>query len=171
GSESGNDIADFLIGAPVGFNQCSQQFLDSRSRYGGAYIQDTYKVRPNITLNLGLRWEVSMPWYDTQGKIETIVPGLQSTQFPTAPPSWVVPGDPGIPSTLAPTRYNNFAPRIGIAYSPGFSDGGLGKISIRAAFGVYYTSIEDLNLFYEVGDAPFGLYWQSPEPTMFDEPY
>jgi len=60
-----------------------------------------------------------MPWYDTQGKIETIVPGLQSTQFPTAPLGWVVPGDPGIPSTLAPTHYNNFSPRLGLAYSPG----------------------------------------------------
>jgi hypothetical protein len=178
GSETGTDVADFLLGAPVGYNQCSQQFLDSRTRYGGAYIQDTYKVKPNVTLNLGLRWEVSMPWYDTQGKIETIVPGLQSTQFPTAPKGWVVPGDPGIPSTLAHTRYNNFAPRLGIAYSPGFSDGvagkifgGPGKTSIRASFGIYYTSTEDLNLFYEVGDAPFGLYWQSPLPTMFDEPF
>jgi len=178
GSETGSDIADFLIGAPVNYNQCSQQFLDSRSRYGGAYVQDTYKIRPNVTLNLGLRWEASMPWYDTQGKIETIVPGLQSTQFPTAPLGWVVPGDPGIPSTLAPTRYNNFAPRVGIAYSPGFSDGlgakvfgGPGRSSIRASYGIYYTSIEDLNLFYEVGDAPFGLYWVSPEATMFDEPF
>jgi hypothetical protein len=178
GSETGSDIADFLIGAPVNYNQCSQQFLDSRTRYGALYVQDSYKVRPNFTLNLGLRWEVSMPWYDTQGKIETIVPGLQSTQFPTAPLGWVVPGDPGIPSTLAPTRYNNFAPRVGIAYSPDFSDGLLGKItggpgktSIRAAFGIYYTSIEDLNLFYEVGDAPFGLYWVSPEPVMFDQPF
>jgi len=178
GSETGSDFADFLIGAPVNYNQCSQQFLDSRTRYGGAYVQDTYKFKPNITLNLGLRWEVSMPWYDTQGKIETIVPGLQSTQFPTAPLGWVVPGDPGIPSTLAPTRYNNFAPRVGIAYSPGFSDGlgakvfgGPGKSSIRAAYGIYYTSIEDLNLFYEVGDAPFGQYWVSPQPTMFDEPF
>src|SRR5437899_2259225 len=178
GSETGSDFADFLIGAPVEFNQCSQQFLDSRTRYGGAYIEDTYKVKPNVTLNLGLRWEVSMPWYDTQGKIETIVPGLQSTQFPTAPLGWVVPGDPGIPSTLAPTRYNNFSPRLGLAYSPGFSDGlagkifgGPGKSSIRASYGMYYTSIEDLNLFYEVGDAPFGLYWVSPNPTMFDQPF
>ena len=178
GSETGNDIADFLIGAPVSYNQCSQQFLDSRTRYGGAYFQDTYKVKPNLTLNLGVRWEVSMPWYDTQGKIETIVPGLQSTQFPTAPLGWVVPGDPGIPSTLAPTTYNNWAPRLGMAYSPGFHDGVLGKVfggpgktSIRAAFGIYYTAVEDLNLFYEVGDAPFGLYWVSPEPTMFDEPF
>lgn len=178
GSETGVDFADFLIGAPVGYTQCSQQFLDSRTRYGAAFIQDSYKVKPNLTFNLGLRWEVSMPWYDTQGKIETIVPGEQSVQFPTAPKGWVVPGDPGIPSTLAPTRYNNFAPRAGIAYSPDFSDGLLGKItggpgktSIRAAYGIYYTSIEDLNLFYEVGDAPFGLYWTSPEPTMFDQPF
>ena len=119
-----------------------------------------------------------MPWYDTQGKIETIVPGEQSTQFPTAPLGWVVPGDPGIPSTLAPTHYDNLGPRVGLAYSPGFTDGVLGKIfggpgktSIRAAYGIYYTSIEDLNLFYEVGDAPFGLYWVSPQPTMFDQPF
>jgi hypothetical protein len=178
GSETGWDFADFLIGAPVSYNQCSQQFLDSRTRYGGAYVQDTWKVKPNLTLNLGFRWEVSMPWYDTQGKIETIVPGEQSTQFPTAPLGWVVPGDPGIPSTLAPTHYNNPGPRLGLAYSPGFTDGVLGKIfggpgktSIRAAYGIYYTSIEDLNLFYEVGDAPFGLYWVSPEPTMFADPF
>jgi hypothetical protein len=178
GSETGVDFADFLIGAPNSYNQCSQQFLDSRTRYGGAYVQDTWKLRPNLTLNLGMRWEVSMPWYDTQGKIETIVPGEQSTQFPTAPLGWVVPGDPGIPSTLAPTHYDNLGPRVGLAYSPGFTDGVMGKIfggpgktSIRAAYGIYYTSIEDLNLFYEVGDAPYGLYWVSPEPTMFADPY
>ena len=154
------------------------QFLDSRSRYGGAFAQDAFRIKPNLTLNLGVRWEASMPWYDTQGKIETIVPGLQSTQFPTAPRGWVVPGDPGIPSTLAPTRYNNFGPRLGLAYSPGFTEGALGKIfggpgktSIRVGFGLYFTSIEDLNLFYEVGDAPFGQYWVSPNPTMFDEPF
>jgi hypothetical protein len=178
GSETGVDFADFLLGAPNSYNQCSQQFLDSRTRYGALFVQDTYKIKPNLTLNLGLRWEVSMPWYDTQGKIETIVPGEQSVVFPTAPKGWVVPGDPGIPSTLAPTRYNNFAPRAGIAYSPDFHDGllakitgGPGKTSIRAAYGIYYTSIEDLNLFYEVGDAPFGLYWVSPEPPMFDQPF
>jgi len=178
GSETGVDFADFLIGAPTSYNQCSQQFLDSRTRYGGAYFQDAFKWKPNITINYGLRWEVSMPWYDTQGKIETIVPGEQSTQFPTAPLGWVVPGDPGIPSTLAPTRYNNFAPRVGIAYSPDFSDGlmgkltgGPGKTSIRAGYGIFYTSVEDLNLFYEVGDAPFGLYWVSPNQPMFDQPF
>jgi Carboxypeptidase regulatory-like domain len=178
GSETGNDIADYLLGAPSGYTQCSFQVLDSRSHYYGIFGQDSFRVTPNLTFNYGLRWDVNQPWYDTQDKIETIVPGLQSTQFPTAPKGWVVPGDPGIPRTLAPTRYNDFAPRVGVAWSPGFSDGigkkifgGPGNTSIRAAWGLYYTSIEDLHLFYEVGDAPYGLYWPSIVPPLFEEPF
>jgi hypothetical protein len=154
------------------------QLLDSRTRYGGAFAQDSWKVKPNLTLNLGLRWEVSMPWYDTQGKLQAFIPGQTSTVFPLSPTALVFPGDKNVPKTLAPTRYNNFAPRIGIAYSPGFSEGALGKIfggpgktSIRAAFGIYYTSVEDLTLFYEVADAPFGLYWTSPVSVLMDEPF
>ncbi len=119
-----------------------------------------------------------MPWYDTQGKIQTWVQGEQSTVFPLSPQGLVYPGDPGIPKTLAPTRYDNFGPRLGLAYSPSFSDGVLGKIfggpgksSVRASYGLYYTSVEDLNLFYEVGDAPFGLYWTSPGAVDFSEPF
>ena len=183
GSVTGSDMADFLLGATcntcgAAYVQAAKQVLDSRTRYGGAFVQDSWKVKSNLTLNLGLRWEVSMPWYDWQGKIQTWVPGQQSTVFPLAPEGLVFPGDAGIPKTLAPTRYNNFGPRLGLAYSPGFTDGILGKIfggpgksSIRAAYGIYYTSVEDLNLFYEVADAPFGLYWQSPSSVLFDQPF
>ena len=182
GTVTGVDFADYLIGAPTGggggYTQAALQLLDSRTRYGGAYVQDTWKATPNLTLNLGLRWEVSMPWYDTQGKIQTWVKGQQSTVFPNSPQGLVYPGDAGIPKTLAPTRYNNFGPRLGLAYSPSFSDGVLGKVfggpgksSIRASYGLYYTSVEDLNLFYEVGDAPFGLYWTSPGAVDFAEPF
>jgi Carboxypeptidase regulatory-like domain len=182
GTATGVDFADYLLGAPTGggggYTQAALQLLDSRTRYGGAYVQDAWKATPNLTLNLGLRWEASMPWYDTQGKIQTWVKGEQSTVFPNSPQGLVYPGDPGIPKTLAPTRYNNFGPRLGLAYSPSFSDGVLGKIfggpgksSIRASYGLYYTSVEDLNLFYEVGDAPFGLYWTSPGAVDFAEPF
>ena len=71
GSETGSDFADFLLGAPARYVQSSIQFLDSRTRYGAAYAQDSFRVKPNLTLNFGLRWEASMPWYDTQDKIET----------------------------------------------------------------------------------------------------
>ena len=182
GTVTGVDFADYLLGAPTGagggYSQAALQLLDSRTRYGGAYAQDTWRVTPDLTLNLGLRWEVSMPWYDTQGKIQTWVPGEQSVVFPGSPKGLVFPGDPGVPKTLAPTRYDNFGPRLGLAYSPDFSDGVLGKVfggpgksSIRAAFGIYYTSVEDLNLFYEVADAPFGLYWSSPGSVLFEEPF
>ncbi len=182
GTVTGAEFADYLLGATsttnAPYTQAAEQFLDSRTRYGGAFAQDSWKVKSNLTLNLGLRWEVSMPWYDTQGKIQTFNPGQQSTVFPLSPAGLVFPGDAGIPKTLAHTTYNNFGPRLGLAYSPGFSDGLLGKIfggpgksSIRAAYGLYYTSVEDLNLFYEVADAPFGLYWTSPVSVMFDQPF
>jgi len=178
GSETGYDIADYLLGAPTNYTQSSLQLLDSRSKYGGAFAQDSYRVSANLTLNLGLRWEFSQPWYDTQDKIVTMVPGRQSVQYPTAPKGLLYPGDPGVPRTLAPTRYNNFAPRLGIAYSPDKSEGflgrilgGAGKTSIRLGAGIFYTAIQDQTLYWILGTAPFGEYWGSAAPPLFEEPF
>ena len=178
GSETGLDFADFLIGAPDNLTQASEQILDSRSKYYGLYAQDSWRVTPSLVFNYGLRWEASMPWYDTQNKIETIVPGLQSVVFPGAPKGWVVPGDPGIPRTLAPTQWHNFSPRLGLAYSPNAHGGILGKLvgdsgrtSIRLGGGLYYTSVEDLSQFLEVGDPPYGLYYGSSNPPVLETPY
>lgn len=178
GGETGNDFADYLLGAPDLFNQTSPQLLDSRTKYYGLYGQDTYRVTSDLTVNYGLRWEVSQPFYDTKDRIQTFVPGVQSKIYPDSPTGFVFPGDPGVPRTLAPTQYNRFAPRVGIAYSPGATDGwaaklfgGPGKTSITAGGGIYYTAIEDVTLFNEVGDAPFGLFWVSPSPIYLEEPY
>jgi Carboxypeptidase regulatory-like domain/TonB dependent receptor len=178
GGETGNDFADFLIGAPDSLTQASPQILDSRSRYYALYGQDSWRVTSNLVFNYGLRWEASMPWYDTQNKIETIIPGQESVKFPGAPTGWVVAGDPGVPRTLAPTRWGNFSPRLGLAYSPGASSGwlskltgGPGKTSIRVGAGLYYTSVEDLSQFLEVGDPPYGLYYGSAQPPMLETPY
>ena len=110
--------------------------------------------------------------------MEALVYGQQSLVFPGSPKGWVFPGDPGIPTTIAPTRYNNFAPRIGLAYSPnasgGFKErllGGAGKTSIRAAFGIYYTAFEDIIMFNAGGDAPFGFYYSSIAPPLFATPF
>ena len=54
--------------------------------------------------------------------------GQQSVVYPGAPQGLVFPGDPGIPATLAPTKWTNFAPRVGLAYSPSFSGGLLQKL-------------------------------------------
>ncbi len=180
GTETGVDLADFLLGAVAngGFTQASKQLLDSRSKYFGLFAQDSWRVRSNLTFNFGLRWEFSQPWYDTQNKISTVVPGQQSVIFTNAPKGLVFPGDTGIPKTLAPTQYTAFSPRLGLAYSPSASDGflskltgGPGKTSIRAGFGIFYTAFEDLSQFQEVGDIPFGLFWSPGGQKFFDTPF
>jgi len=178
GSETGIDFADFLLGAPDSLTQASPQLLDSRSKYYALYAQDSWRATSNLVLNYGLRWEASMPWYDTQNKIETIIPGKQSVKFPGAPPGYLVAGDPGVPRTLAPTQWHNFSPRLGLAYSPGASSGVLAKLtggpghtSIRIGAGLYYTSVEDLSQFLEVGDPPYGLYYGSAAPPLLEAPF
>ena len=178
GGETGIDFADFLIGAPDGLTQASPQLLDSRSKYYALYGQDSWRVTSNLVFNYGLRWEASMPWYDTQNKTETIIPGAQSVKFPGAPLGFVVAGDPGVPRTLGPTQWHNFSPRLGLAYSPSASSGFLGKLfggaghtSIRVGFGTFYTSVEDLSQFLEVGDPPYGLYYGSANPPLLEAPY
>ncbi|MGH9470940.1 MAG: carboxypeptidase regulatory-like domain-containing protein, partial [Terriglobia bacterium] len=178
GTETGLDFADFLIGAPASLTQSSRQFLDSRTKYLGLFAQDSWRARPSLAVNYGLRWEFSQPWYDTQNKTETIIPGEQSVVFPGAPKGWLVPGDPGVPSTLAPTKYDAISPRLGLAYSPAASGGLLGKLtggpgktSIRMGYGMFYTAVEDLTQFIEVGDSPYGLFYVSPVPPMFATPY
>lgn len=178
GGETGNDFADYLLGAPDLFNQTSLQLLDSRTKYFGLYGQDTFKVRSDLTINYGLRWDVSQPFYDTKDRIQNFEPGVQSKIYPDSPTGFVFPHDAGVPRTLAPTQYDRFAPRVGVAYSPSATEGvaakifgGPGRTSIRVGGGIYYTAIEDVTLFNEVGDAPFGLFWVSPVPVYQDEPY
>ena len=178
GQETGLDFADYLLGAPSQFIQASRQVLDSRSHYVGAFAQDSWRALPTLTFNYGLRYEVTTPWYDTQNKIQTIIPGEQSQVFPGAPVGYVFPGDPGVPRTLAPIRWNNFAPRLGFAYAPNTADGFLGKItggpgqfSLRGGYGIFYTNIQDATGFVEVGDAPFGLFYVSPLPSYLETPY
>ena len=178
GSETGSDVADYMLGAPAGYTQSSLQLLDSRSKYGAAFAQDSVHVKSNLTVNLGLRWEFSQPWYDSQNKIVALVPGEQSVEYPTAPKGLVYPGDPGVARTLAPTRYDNFAPRLGLAYSPNNSDGfwgklfgGPGKTSIRLAGGMFYTAIQDQTLYWILGTVPFGEYWGSAAPPLFESPF
>jgi len=171
GNETGTDLSDYFIGAPVNFTQCSVQLLDNRTRYGGLFVSDTWKAKSNLTLNLGLRWDIARPWSDVYGRLTTAEPGVQSTKFPDSPPGNVVPGDPGVLSTISPTPYNNFGPRIGLAWAPSGGIWGENKTSIRAAFGIYYLGVADNGNFGIIGDAPWGLYWSSPAPTEFASPY
>jgi hypothetical protein len=164
-SETGSDFVDFLLGAPSSYVQGQSYPSYGRNFYFGLYAQDSWRIKSNLTFNYGLRYDVSAPWHEKYNEIQTLIPGLQSIVFPGSPLGWVFPGDPGVPSSLAPTRWNNFAPRLGLAYSFGGHEGVMGKIlgqpgttSIRVGWGMFYTSFEGATDFNEIGDAPFGNY-------------
>ncbi len=172
-SETGDDFVDFLLGAPSSYVQGQSYPSYGRSFYFGLFGQDSWRVRSNLTLNFGLRYDVSSPWWEKFNEIQTLIPGEQSLVFPGSPLGWVFPGDPHVPRTLAPTRWNNFAPRLGLAYSFGEHDGVIGKIlgkpgasSIRAGYTIAYSSFEGATDFNEIGDAPFGNYTGQAESTF-----
>jgi len=172
-SETGSDFVDFLLGAPSSYVQGQSYPSYGRNFYFGLYAQDSWRIKSNLTFNYGLRYDVSAPWHEKYNEIQTLIPGEQSVVFPGSPVGWVFPGDPGVPSSLAPTRWNNFAPRLGLAYSFGDHDGLLGSVlgkpgttSVRAAWGMFYTSFEGATDFNEIGDAPFGNYTGQNESTF-----
>jgi hypothetical protein len=178
GTETGDPYADFLLGVPSNFTQSSGRPFYLRNRYEGAYGQDSWRARSDLTINAGLRWDVIMPFWEKYNQIQTWIPGARSTLYPGALPGLVVAGDPGIPKTIAPTRYTNFAPRIGFAFAPRFRDGiwksifgGDGKSSIRASYGVFYTEFPGLlaGIMYSV--PPFGYNYLSPAPPLMETPF
>jgi hypothetical protein len=98
----------------------------------------------------------------------------QSAYFPTG---LVFPNDPGVPQGLTSTYYKAFAPRIGLAYSPSWNQGFLGKLAggpgkstIRAGFGIFYNPMEQLVMEQFSAEPPFGI---SPilSNTLFNTPF
>jgi hypothetical protein len=179
GTQTGSDFADFLLGAPTQYNQSQLQPFYGRNKYVGLYAQDSWRLRSNLTLNYGLRWDRIEPWYEKYNQIATLQPGRQSVVFPTAPAGILFPTDPGVPRTLASPGNRDFAPRIGIVYSPNADSnsllgkiiGGPGQTSLRAGLGQFYTAIEALTIGVLAANAPYGTTYTSPTPPLFSTPF
>lgn len=150
---TGDGFADFVGGFPDNYFQFSNAVYGIRTYSLHFYGQDSWKVLPRLTLNLGLRYEYNSPQKDPHNNIIGFFPGKQSTVFPDAPPDLLYPGDPGIPNSgmVFPDK-NNFAPRFGFAWDML----GNAKLVMRGGFGIFYD-IEDgaLNLQFG-GQPPFG---------------
>ena len=177
GQTTGYDLADMLIGAPNYFSQGAPAALNLRNFYVGVYGEDSWRVKPNLTLNYGVRWETTPFWADRLNRNPDVLLGCQSKVFPTAPLGYCFPGDPGVPQYFINPRWDNFGPRIGLAYSPNFTNGFLhkifgdtGKSSIRAGFGTFYTNVEGANTF-NFAAAPYGLYYPSAFPPLYSAPF
>jgi hypothetical protein len=170
-------FSDYMLGFPGSYGQGSAQAEHVRSTGLYLFAQDSWKIKPNLTLNYGLRWELNTPIADVSKHVQTFRPGQVSTVFPCGdtantdcssmtPVGLVVPGDQGVSNGLTQTYYKAFAPRIGIAWSPGTS----GKTSIRAGWGLFYNPIEQLVLEQFSAEPPFGGS-TFPFNTMFNTPF
>jgi hypothetical protein len=171
---TGDDFADFLIGNTPSSQQYGANGLrDFRQFAMAAFGQDTWRVNDSLTLSLGLRWEFTGNLYDKYNRVayyrtQPVVSQLLTTgQLRTpegtpitvpvggrAPRGVVYVGDPDpalgglVPRGGAENDYNNFAPRVGFAWSPKASDGAMGLLFgenrdtvIRGGFGVYYGAV------------------------------
>jgi Carboxypeptidase regulatory-like domain/TonB dependent receptor len=156
-------FSDYLLGFPGSYGQGSAQVENVRSTGLYLFAQDSWKIKPNLTLNYGLRWELNTPIADISKHVQTFRPGEVSKVFPCqntvntdcssmTPVGLVVPGDPGVSNSLTQTYYKAFAPRIGVAWSPGKS----GKTTIKAGWGLFYNPIEQLVLEQFSAEPPFG---------------
>ena len=187
-------FSDYMLGLPGSYGQGSAQHEHVRDTGLYLFAQDSWKIKPNLTLNYGLRWELNTPIADISKHVQTFRPGAHTTVYPCKldptidaalvaaygstdcsptgpaaavfPTGLVVPGDPGVPNGLTQTYYKAFAPRIGIAWSPGSS----GKTSIRTGWGLFYNPIEQLVLEQFSAEPPFGGS-TFPFNTLFNEPF
>jgi hypothetical protein len=131
---TGDPFASFLLGLPdIETLTVASHFSRWAQNYYAMYAQDDFKARSNLTLNLGLRWDIETPRHEAVG--------AQSVLSLTASNS-LSPGQPGAllygkSATGASTYFKNFGPRIGFAYAPErFKD-----TVIRGAYSIYYAPL------------------------------
>jgi outer membrane receptor protein involved in Fe transport len=205
-----NAYPDYFLGVPTTYSQGAAQGENIRNTSLYLFAQDSWKIKPNVTLNYGLRWELNTPYIDTQNRIQTYRPGQITSKYPCwlsqagadtinssagfnavtpgdcgpnspqnayFPTGLVFPGDKGVPQGLTSTYYKAFAPRIGLAWSPGWTDGwlktltgGPGKSTVRGGYGIFYNPIEQLVLEQFSAEPPFGVSAFLSNP-MFNTPY
>ncbi|MGH9962518.1 MAG: TonB-dependent receptor domain-containing protein, partial [Pyrinomonadaceae bacterium] len=153
-----NNFNDFLIG-----NVLQSVFgtgIADRSLRATDYsffVQDDWKFSRNLTLNLGLRYELNMPAYDTRGRNMDFDPTLYTPRLavgsngnPIGPPiggfvqagnvipQYDLPEVPNVGKRIVRSKDpNNFAPRLGFAYSPKES----GRLVLRGGYGIFYSRI------------------------------
>jgi len=173
GVASGLGMSDFLLGRLSSLTQGLPNTVFTYKWYYGLYGQDTWKVSRRLTANVGLRWEPFLPQGLNNGAVfnfswDRFNRGVRSTVFRNAPAGLLYAGDPGFTGkTGVKNRYNQFAPRVGLAFDPE----GDGRTSIRASFGVSYDFPNLMIMSTPATAPPFGNTVQPPGPLNFADPY
>jgi outer membrane receptor protein involved in Fe transport len=122
-----SSLSDFLSNIPsqIQINFPLTQFQLHRWQFGG-YVQDDYRMLPNLTLNVGLRYDFWTVPRERDGRIFTRDASLRGPGTGPLRP----------PSQMYQSYWPNFAPRVGLSWSPGSSR----KTVVRAGFGVFFNS-------------------------------
>jgi hypothetical protein len=167
GSKTGNAYADFLLGLPATMTQDAPVRKTDNGAYFSAFAQDDFRIHPRVTLNLGVRYDVQMPYTDPQDRKLAFVPGQQSVINPTAPVGLLFPGDTGVSRGIVHTDLNNIAPRLGVAWDPK----GDGRTAVRASFGMFYGSISGNEWNTTADNQPFTVRQSFPTVFTLSDPY
>ncbi|MEK7409671.1 MAG: carboxypeptidase-like regulatory domain-containing protein [Acidobacteriota bacterium] len=169
--------ADFLLGIPTSSSRAAANLFIDRLRWNwDFFVTDEWKVRSNLTVNAGLRFELHPAWREAAGQQATfdigsgkvVVPdGARSKVSPLLPASYVEVVEASSlgyhPKLIIRNEYNNFAPRLGIAWRP-FGPGTV----IRTGYGFFYDIVPRA---VSAGGAPFiinepGYTNTQPVPTV-----
>ncbi|HKZ32225.1 MAG TPA: carboxypeptidase regulatory-like domain-containing protein [Vicinamibacteria bacterium] len=167
GTKTGNAYADFLLGLPSTMTQDAPIRKTDKGWFVSLFAQDDFRVHKNVTLNLGLRYDLQFPFTDPDDRKLAYVPGERSQVSPTSPEGLLFPGDPGIGRGIVKTDYNNIAPRIGVAWDPK----GDGRMSVRAAFGMFYGSTTGNEWNTTADNQPFTVRQPFPQVFTLSDPY
>lgn len=160
----GGYLADYMLGAASGYMQGAGEIADVAGWQIGPFVQDDWKIRPNLTINLGLRWDPNTPpvsqgsrgaaWVPGAATVAGFAnsnPGKQSTVFTNAPAGLLFPGDPGVPDTLMNSDYGYWEPRIGVAYQPK----ALPHTVFHTGFGIFTGPLQYSEYNHAADVAPF----------------
>jgi hypothetical protein len=171
GRFTGNALADFELGLPSQFRRTTKnQAQDGTTTAYAAFAQDEFRPWTRLTLNYGVRYEVTPPFVDKNNALNAFHPGEQSTIFPNAPTGLVYPGDPGVPRGTYATDKNNLAPRFGAVWDVR----GNGRTTVRGAWGNFYDTLAGQGDFFQNGvlAPPFTplLQIDAPAPMTLENP-
>jgi len=152
------NIPQFLLGNFTSNSISTPNTLNLEKWFVNAYVQDTWKVSPRLTVNVGLRWEPFLPPASTTGyvynfSLANLINNVKTTQFANAPPGLTFPGDPGFKGKQGMnSEWSLWAPRVAVAWDPK----GNGKTVIRASFGIAYDYVSGELMVNSADAPPFG---------------
>ncbi|MDR3792991.1 MAG: carboxypeptidase regulatory-like domain-containing protein [Terracidiphilus sp.] len=164
-----NAMASFFLGYMSSFSQASGSFQNTKGKFLGTYVQDSWKPSHRLTLDYGVRWEPFIP-QAAAGRIGAFnaaayAAGTHSSKYPNAPAGLLFAGDQGVVQDGLVANYKNFMPRLGFAYDVF----GNGKTALRGGTGMFFdTRVNDLFNNAWIGSIPFVMSYSMSNPTASD---